>query len=329
MPPKKKQASGFVGTAIGLLTTLAMIGLVLAAFKEEEVNSLSDALNYAQEKSLHYADCIPKNECGLMAVVDNFELPDGTTINLDLSAGKSGEGFNFSNFQSDKIDNSTRDENTPYVNLAGSVTEDATMKMLTELTYIPVEEYKKIDINYNRQEWRHWSTFGDRGCWNTRDEVLSRDALPGTIRYLGRDRLETDYSNACTVGISTKVDGNLEVQTEGSGVWIDPFSGDRITNPRNIDVDHIVPLSYAAKMGGQSWSVSKKEKFANDLDNLLATSARENRRKGDKGPGEYMPPLESYHCEYAKTFSGVIYKYNLKMTEADKAAVLKGLESCN
>ena len=68
--------------------------------------------------------------------------------------------------------------------------------------------------------------------------------------------------------------------------------------------------------------------FANDLDNLLATSAKENRRKGDKGPSNYLPPYKSYHCQYAKTFTTVAYKYDLNIAQQDYEVLEDILNNC-
>lgn len=72
----------------------------------------------------------------------------------------------------------------------------------------------------------------------------------------------------------------------------------------------------------------KKQAYANDLDTVLVTvSARENR-SGASGPGEYMPPLKSYRCEYSQRWVSVSEKYGLTVGKADRQALNSGLSSC-
>lgn len=156
------------------------------------------------------------------------------------------------------------------------------------------------DVNYNRSEWKHWIDV-DGNC-NTREKVLE---LWGT-------NVTTD-PKTCKIL---------------SGTWKDLYGGGAdITDPSTIDIDHVVPLSYAAQHGGQAWDAAEKEEFANDItDNLFPVSASENRSKGDSGPFEYMPPNDNFQCTYALKYINVLNKYKLTVAQDDKdklAFVLK------
>ena len=114
-----------------------------------------------------------------------------------------------------------------------------------------------------------------------------------------------------------------------SGSWVDPYSGETFTDAKKMDIDHLIPLQYAHQHGGASWDAAKKQAYANDLDTVLLTvSARENRSKGASGPGEYMPPLKSYRCEYSQRWVAVSEKYGLTVGKADRQALNSGLSSC-
>lgn len=155
------------------------------------------------------------------------------------------------------------------------------------------------DAVYDRDEWNHWV---GSPC-NARETALMEQAVEYELRE----------GSECRIDV---------------GLWITPYSGAEITNPSAIDMDHVIPLAYAAENGGNEWSLSKKEEFANDPINLLATSPKENRSKGKRGPSEYMPPLESYHCEYAVAWVEVSFKYELSMPEEDKNRLTEALGTC-
>ncbi len=109
------------------------------------------------------------------------------------------------------------------------------------------------------------------------------------------------------------------------GQWLDLYSGNVIDDPKIIDIDHFVPLMNAYVSGGWKWPWWKKENYANymkDSLHLVSVSARENRSKGAKHPGLYMPPLESFHCEYIKQWVAIKFRWNLAFT-TDEASALE------
>lgn len=180
-----------------------------------------------------------------------------------------------------------------------------------KLDGIVIDKPQKVD--YNRKEWRHWISAGS-SCWNTREEVLFRDAQENSLLMLDKSKKETkEKEEACYVI---------------GGEWIDPYSRDVITDPKKIDIDHVIPLGYVAKHGGQDWDFEKKKAYANDYEGLLAVSATENRSKSDKGPEEYMPPNKEFHCGYAQQFIHMAYKYNISITAGDQKVLKKALNTC-
>ena len=97
-----------------------------------------------------------------------------------------------------------------------------------------------------------------------------------------------------------------------SGKWICPYTGKIFTNPHDVDLDHVVSLSWAWKHGADSWKPSIRTEFANDQENLLVVDATENRRKGDKGPDEWLPSRKGYRTEYHEKWTRIIKKYELE-----------------
>lgn len=170
-------------------------------------------------------------------------------------------------------------------------------------------------VSYNRDEWNHWIDV--RTCWTVREQVLARDAQPNTLTLVDKNGAPvTDINQACEIT---------------GGTWIDPYSGTTLTNPKDLDIDHMVPLKYAATHGGQQWDSKKKEEYANSLDtgHLLAVSASENRSKSDKGPSEYIPKNEAYQCAYGTSWAQITTKWGLSVTEADANSIKNLLSKCH
>lgn len=192
------------------------------------------------------------------------------------------------------------------------VTDVDASAALKELSSVKVSDRSGAD--YDRDSYKHWILYNGSSCWDVRDEVLYRGADSGSVVLLDKDKKETtDKSKACSIE---------------SGQWTDPYTGKKITNPRSLDIDHIVPLKLANDMGASKWNADQKQKFANDVDNnLLAVSASANRSKGDKGPSDWLPSKD-YQCAYVAKFVNVVSTYNLSMTSADKATSEKVLKSC-
>ena len=137
----------------------------------------------------------------------------------------------------------------------------------------PGEEGNRYSALYYRDDWGSWID-EDGDCQDTRAEILIRDS-----------QKNVSFDECRVVG----------------GLWILPYTPGSVTNASQIDVDHIIPLKWANSHGGHIWSNSRKRKFANDPDNLLATSLSANRSKGAKGPEKWLPSINI--CGYAKRWS--------------------------
>ncbi len=87
-----------------------------------------------------------------------------------------------------------------------------------------------------------------------------------------------------------------------------------------IDVDHVVSLKDAYDSGGASWSLSKKQSFANDKANHIPSCASINRPKGASVPSEFLRKSNDgkgleyeivTFCEYVGIYHSVKLKYEL------------------
>ena len=320
MKNKKTKGGGVLKTIINFVFTLCLIGVILAGVKLAGVDGdFSKIINKSRETANNYSDCMNKGNCDIEATIKKVIGESGS---LDLSKLQNGKTIDFGKLAIDKnvegYKGPSSGEST--VTAAGAVVKEASESMLSNLK---INNNDKQDVGYSRSEWKHWVPYKGNSCWNTREEVLKRDAVPGTIKLLDSSKNQVT-KNGCAIGVKS----GSSITTEGSGKWIDPYSGETFTNSSKLDIDHIIPLSKAARSGGQKWSKEQKQAFANDLDNLLAVSAKENRSKSDKGPGEYMPSNKKYHCQYAKSYTTIAYKYKLTINKDDSKVLEKTLKAC-
>ena len=160
-------------------------------------------------------------------------------------------------------------------------------------------------VHYSRSidfgGWRH--NPGD--CMDTRNRILADESVPNKLRI-----------QDCIVRV---------------GLWVDPYTGKSFTDPRKLDIDHLVPLAEAWRSGAWSWSKAKRIEYANDIsdpEHLIAVSLIENRKKGDRDPAGYMPPLATYRCLYLTNWVTVKRRWSLSMDKVESSIVNNGLIGC-
>lgn len=143
--------------------------------------------------------------------------------------------------------------------------------------------------------------FGGNGC-GTRDDILQRDGIG--VRFTA--------GSTCVVDTMTLTD---------------PYTGTSMTfrkkNATEVQIDHVVSLSAAWQMGAAHWPRDQRVHLANDPLNLLAVDGPTNNGKGDATPASWLPPAKQIRCAYVVRYAQVSLKYDLPVTEADKAAMLR------
>jgi hypothetical protein len=180
--------------------------------------------------------------------------------------------------------------------------------ILSLLTFLSIiyafEVLNNSQPKYNRDNWFHWNK-NVSGCQNLRHFLLENTSLEPVIY---------NSEKKCRVR---------------EGKWYGAYTDTFFYNSSKLDIDHIVPLSWAASHGAINWSKKKKRQFANDIDNLIAVSRSENRKKGALGLEKYLPPNKKFHCNYIGKFKTVVSKYELNFKDKEITS-LKGLtDSCN
>jgi hypothetical protein len=113
------------------------------------------------------------------------------------------------------------------------------------------------------------------------------------------------------------------------GNWVDTYTGEDITTPSSVSMDHVVSLKDAHISGGWAWDPGTKELFANDPRNLVITGRSANSSKGSRGPDEWLPPLPAARCPHIRKWLDVKQEYELEMEEAEEALVLYMLKICD
>ncbi|MFJ1839024.1 DUF1524 domain-containing protein [Streptomyces sp. NPDC088175] len=155
---------------------------------------------------------------------------------------------------------------------------------------------------YSRAKFPHWIT--QYGTCDTREVVLQRD---------GQNVVQDDQCRAV------------------SGTWFSEYDGKTADSASSLDIDHLVPLKEAWRSGASAWSTPERRAFANDLvhSQLIAVSSGSNRAKGDKDPGNWKPPLQSYWCTYSRAWISVKANYQLTANPAEVNALSQMLDTCD
>lgn len=151
--------------------------------------------------------------------------------------------------------------------------------------------------------------FGSNSC-DTRNDILKRDLTNIVFK---------DGAN-CTVQSGTLVN--------------DPYTGQTIEFMRGkdsssaIQIEHIVALSDSWQKGAQQLSERERRNFGNDPDNLIAVDGPANMAKGDSDAATWLPDNKAYRCTYVTKQVEVKAKYRLWVTQAEKDAIERVLDTC-
>jgi len=183
---------------------------------------------------------------------------------------------------------------------AGTVEGTATQETVVQLNELTVAAEADED-KYDQDQFKYWVRKNDTGC-DTRFAVLKEESLiPMT-------------SDGCD---------------ETAGEWFSSYDGVTVTDPSDIDIDHMIPRSEAWNSGASKWTAEKREEFANDLTNpktLVAVSFSSNRSKGNKDPAKWMPTTDG--CVYVSDWIDVKHEWNLSVDVAEKKAMINVLSFC-
>jgi hypothetical protein len=180
----------------------------------------------------------------------------------------------------------------------------AARKLIEELSTKgrgPKTGYDRDEFGYAWMDTADGVPLARNGC-DTRNDLLRRD---------GR-KLRFRAGSNCVVIAMTLHDPYTATTIE----W-------RKQKAAEVQIDHVVPLSYSWQMGSSRWPESKRKQLANDVLNLIPVQGRANSAKGDSGPAAWLPPDKQIRCAYAVRFAQVAIKYEMPVTAPDKHMMLR------
>lgn len=154
---------------------------------------------------------------------------------------------------------------------------------------------------YQRSAFPHWIP-----CLDVRERVLLEESR----------RPVTFAADGCTIR---------------AGEWLDVYTGELVTTPAALDVDHLIPLAAAWRAGAAAWPSARRRAYANalaDPDHLVAVTARANRAKGSRGPATWLPPRRAARCWYVRAWQRIARTWRLELAADDQAAIARVLETC-
>jgi hypothetical protein len=157
---------------------------------------------------------------------------------------------------------------------------------------------------------------------NEPSDVSSGHKLDGKSLSLRYYVIELDSSNAhIPAGKS---------ESYMTGTLHNKYTGKTITlkhgpDTTAIQVDHVVALGDAWKMGACRWSSSKRKSFAIDVAELRAVDTHDNEVKSDKDAAQWLPPAN--HLWYVETQINIKAKYGLGVTAAERSTMTKVLKT--
>ncbi|NGO68716.1 HNH endonuclease family protein [Streptomyces boncukensis] len=164
----------------------------------------------------------------------------------------------------------------------------------------PKTGYARDKFGYAWMDTADGVPLARNGC-DTRNDLLARDG----------EKLRYRSGSDCVVVAMTVED---------------PYTGKRVAwkkeRATEIQIDHVMPLSYDWQMGAARWPEERRKQIANDPLNLLASDGPANASKGDAGPASWLPPNKRIRCAYAVRFAQVAQKYELPVTAPDKRTML-------
>lgn len=115
------------------------------------------------------------------------------------------------------------------------------------------------------------------------------------------------------------------------GSWRSSYDGVTTTDPRDLEIDHLVSLADAWRSGAATWSGAQRAAYANDLadpNTLAAVTSHTNQSKSDGTPDQWLPPDRSTWCTYVSDWVEVKRRWHLTVTPSEKSTLVRVLSGC-
>lgn len=150
-----------------------------------------------------------------------------------------------------------------------------------------------------------------------RNDEYDRRAFPENV---------TLDSDGCTArALVLQRDSQMPAEVERpcrvvAGVWWSSYDGLVITEPGELDLEHVVALHEAWGSGAWRWDTTTRARFANDLDDdrtLRVVTASSNRSKGNKDPSQWLPEHEESVCGFLADWIAIKARWQLTMDQSE------------
>lgn len=159
--------------------------------------------------------------------------------------------------------------------------------------------------------------YSRNGC-DTRNDVLARDMAGETLASGGCKVLAgtlLDPYTGTTIEFLCRKDALVTQKCEPGPAAL-------------VQIDHVVALSDAWQKGAQQLTVEQRTALANDPLNLFAVDGATNEAKSDGDYATWKPANKQFRCTYVAHQVAVKLKYQLWVTQAEKAAMAEQLALC-
>ncbi len=163
---------------------------------------------------------------------------------------------------------------------------------------------QKVQVYEDYDRLKHFGTWvndpNDNTCYNTRARVLVRDSKT-PVTFKGPRNCSVDR-----------------------GTWNDPYTKKTYTASSDIQIDHVVPLKNTYTTGAWKWNFYTRCLYANYTGNavhLMSVQGSANMSKGDKSPERWLPPNESYRCEYVRNWLIIKLIWKLELTPNESLGI--------
>lgn len=176
------------------------------------------------------------------------------------------------------------------------------------LEALPVKGRAPND-NYQREAFgQAWLDVDRNGC-DTRNDILHRDLT----------KVGFTEGSKCRVA---------------SGAIVEPYTGRLVDfrrgpeSSKEIQIDHVVALGDAWQKGAQALTPQQRQSLANDPVNLIAADGPANQQKSAGDAATWLPKNKNFRCHYVARQISVKASYGLWVTQPEKDAMKRVLDSC-
>lgn len=173
-----------------------------------------------------------------------------------------------------------------------------TVTMKQALATLKVAEEASHE-GYDREKFALYQDADGDGC-DARREVLIAEAVEGP---------QVDRKRGCWLS---------------HGEWYSEYDGKTLTNPQDVQIDHVVALNEAWQSGANKWPGKKLRQYGNylaDPRHLIGVSGPSNSFKSDKDPAEWAPSRDAFLCRFAADWVQIKAHWKLTVDVKEKAAL--------